>query len=96
MEYKHTLIAILTKLNSTELSLNLEGVTPEQWEAYKTTLKFHLHEEIEKTVCREVESLLSGEYNLWTELGIMAISDGKLIMDSPEDEEEAEAEVEEN
>jgi hypothetical protein len=87
MEHKHTEIAILTKLNSTELSLNLEGVTPEQWEAYKTTLKFHLHEEIEKTVCREVESLLSGEYNLWTELGLMSIVDGKLIVEAEEAEE---------
>ena len=87
MEYKHTLIAILTKLNSTELSLNLEGVTPEQWEAYKTTLKFHLHEEIEKTVCREIESLLNGEYYLWTKLGVMPIVDGKLIVEV-EDEEE--------
>ena len=92
MEHKHTEIAILTKLNSTELSLNLEEVTPEQWEAYKTSLKFHLHDTIEKALCREVEYLLNGEYNLWTELGLMSIVDGKLVAfvipDSPEDEEE--------
>ena len=92
MELEHTDIQILTRLNTKELSLNLEGVTKEQWEAYKTTLKFHLHEMIEKTVSREIDSLLSGEYTLWTELGVMAIVDGKLIMDSPEDEEEAKVE----
>ena len=88
MELEHTEIAILTKLNTKELSLNLEGVTKEQWEAYITTLKIHLHETIEKAVSREIDSLLSGEFNLWTKLGIMAIFEGKLFMDSPEDEEE--------
>ena len=92
MELEHTEIAILTKLNTKELSLNLEGVTKEQWEAYITTLKTHLHETIELAVGREIDSLLSGEYNLWTKLGIMAISEGKLSMDSPEDEEEAKVE----
>lgn len=86
MELEHTNIEILTRLNTEELSLNLEGLTKEQWEAYKTTLKFHLHEEIEKAVCREIESLLNGEYNLWTELGLMSIVDGKLIVEA-EDEE---------
>ena len=92
MELEHTDIQILTRLNTKELSLNLEGVTKEQWEAYITTLKIHLHETIELAVGREIDSLLSGEYNLWTDLGIMAIFAGKLFKKTTEDEEEAKVE----
>ena len=88
---KNIEISIFSKLNTEELELDLESISPEHWKVFTDTLKTTIEETVEDAICRDIQDLINGEYEISTELGSMSIVDGKLIV-TAEDEEQVEDE----
>ncbi len=92
---KNIEIEIVSKLNTEELEVDLESISPEHWKVFTDTLKTTLQVTVEIAICRDIQDLINGEYQICTELGSMSIVDGKLIV-TAEDEEQVEDEEWEN
>ncbi len=88
---KNIEIEIVSKLNTEELEVDLESISPEHWKVFTDTLKTTLQVTVEIAICRDIQDLINGEYQICTELGSMSIVDGKLIV-TAEDEEQVEDE----
>ncbi len=84
-------ISIFSKLNNEELGLDFNSINPEHWKVFTDTLKTTIEEVAKDVICRDIQDLINGEYQICTELGSMSIVDGKLIV-TAEDEEQVEDE----
>ena len=88
---KNIEIEIVSKLNTEELGVDLESISPEHWKVFTDTLKTTIQETVEDAICRDIQDLINGEYEISTELGSMSFFNRKLIVEV-EDEEEAKVE----
>ena len=84
---KNIEIEIVSKLNTEELEVDLESISPEHWKVFTDTLKTTIQETVEDAICRDIQDLINGEYEISTELGSMSFFNRKLIVEV-EDEEQ--------
>jgi hypothetical protein len=87
---KNIEISIFSKLNTEELGLDFNSINPEHWKVFTDTLKTTIEEVAKDVICRDIQDVINGlrngEYNIPTEVGLMSIVNGKLIVEA-EDEE---------